>query len=58
MEVALIKNITTTVIFKLTLKVQVPFWVSILLQLMTMCRPFSIKRKQKMLEVDETKLKL
>ena len=46
MEVVLIKNITSSGIFKLTLKVQVPFWVSILLQLMTMCRPFSRKEKK------------
>ena len=46
MEVAPIKNITSSVILKLTLKVQVPFWVSMLLQVMTMCCRFSGKEKK------------
>ena len=45
-EVALMQNITISVILKLTWKVQVPFWVSLLLQVMTMSRCFSGKEKK------------
>ena len=57
MNAALIQNITSSVILKLTLNVHVPFWVSMLLQVMTMSRRFSGKEK-KMLENDEKELKV
>ena len=57
MEMALIKNITSSVIFKLTLIVQLPFLVSMLLELMTICVVIFQQRKRKMLEVDEKQLK-
>ena len=44
---ALIKNITSSVIFKLTLIVQLPFLVSILLELMTICDVIFQQRKKK-----------
>ena len=43
---ALIKNITSSVILNLTLKVQVPFLVFMFLQLINMCRRFSAKGKK------------
>ena len=57
MNAALIQNITSSVILKLTLNVHVPFWVCMLLQVMTMSRRFSGKEK-KMLESDEKELKV
>ena len=46
MEVALIKNITSSVIFKLTLKVQVPFRISMLLQVMTVSSFFKREKEK------------
>ena len=46
MNAALIQNITSSVVLKLSLNVQVPFWVSMLSQVMTMSRRFSGKEKK------------